>query len=119
MNKRLFLTLLCAVLFSLPGWSDGAVIDLQRDDHITSGSRSMEENLSAEIDNGLLSIYCSEATKLRVIISSTASPLTPIIDDSFDTSDSVTEDLSSLTSGRYTLHIYAYNCWWVGYFEID
>lgn len=119
MNKRLFLMLLSAVLFSVPAWSDCAVIDLQRDDHIISGSRSIVENLTADIDDDLLTIYCSEDTKLRVIISSAVSPQTQIVDDVFDASGSVTEDLSSLSSGSYILRVYAYGYWWIGHFEID
>lgn len=119
MNKRLFLMLLSAVLFSVPAWSDCAVIDLQRDDHIISGGRSIVENLTADIDDGLLTIYCSEDTKLRVVISPAVSPQTPVIDESFDASESVTEDLSSFVSGNYVLRVYAYGYWWIGYFEID
>ena len=41
-----------------------------------------------------------------------------IIDQTYPASSSVQVDLSTLPSGSYYLYIYAYDCWWLGEFEL-
>lgn len=120
MGKRLFLVLLNVVLFLVPAWSEGLTIDLKREENnLNGGGRSVLFIPVASICGGTLSVVLSEITQTCVQITVETSSQATIVNESFELSDNIIMDVSSLSSGNYHLRVYAFGCWWTGTFFVE
>lgn len=74
--------------------------------------------LFAEIDNNnVISILFSDNTESKIVVSDSANMT--VFEQIYAASYSIQANLSALSSGSYTLHVYALGSWWYGYFEIE
>ena len=78
--------------------------------------RSLEIPLSYNLVNDILQIQMCYPTNCSMIIVDSCDSV--IIDQTYPASTSIQVDLSALPSGSYYLYIYAYDCWWLGEFEL-
>lgn len=118
--KRIPLLLMFLSIISLPiGAKDD--IDLGYNDPPTNKEykkpRSIIIPVVASLDSDKLVILFDEFVSSRVMIEDTIQN-SVIIDQTYPASTSIQVDLSALPSGSYYLYIYAYDCWWLGEFEL-
>lgn len=118
--KRIPLLLMFLSIISLPiGAKDDIDLDYNNPPTNTEHKkpRSIIIPVVASLDSDKLVILFDEFVSSRVMIEDTIQN-SVIIDQTYPASSSVQVDLSTLPSGIYSLHIYAYDCWWLGEFEL-
>ncbi len=118
--KRIPLLLMFLSIISLPiGAKDD--IDLGYNNPPTNkenkNPRSIIIPVVASLDSDKLVILFDEFVSSRVMIEDTIQN-SVIIDQTYPASTSIQVDLLTLPSGSYYLYIYAYDCWWLGEFEL-
>ncbi len=119
--RKSIVFLLALFAVSIPLFGTEHDIRISKDDHHT-GSRTIPENLiTASYDDEADCLYFtfSNATPSRTMVYSANDSQTALIQQSSLSGLSTTVDISSLPIGNYVLEIYAFDCWWIGYFEID
>lgn len=122
MNSKKFFILLFAAIFSSRLFAAENEVALRVKSGHETGSRSIPEKLitaSYDDEAGYLYFTFSNATPSRTLVYSTNDSQTALIQQSSLSGLSTTVDISSLPIGNYLVEIYAFDCWWIGYFEID
>lgn len=79
--------------------------------------RSVESEVTASIEGQVLTVLFSELTASQILVKDSTN-LT-VFNQNYVPAYDAQADLNSITSGYYTLYIYAMNDWWYGYFEIE
>ena len=79
--------------------------------------RSIECEVTASIDSQVLTVLFSELTASQIVVKDSAD-LT-VFNQTYASAYSAQANLTSLSSGIYTLFIYAMGYWWYGQFEIE
>ena len=91
-------------------------IESDGDDKNNKNQRSLDIPLSYNLVNDILQIQMCYPTNCSMIIVDSYGSV--VFDQTYPASTSVQVDLSTLPSGSYYLYIYAYDCWWLGEFEL-
>lgn len=91
-------------------------IESDGDDKNNKNQRSLDIPLSYNLVNGILQIQMCYPTNCSMIIVDSYGSV--VFDQTYPASTSIQVDLSALPSGSYYLYIYAYDCWWLGEFEL-
>lgn len=81
------------------------------------GDRSETESVTASIDYQVLTVLFSQLTTSQIVVKDSAD-LT-VFNQTYASAYSAQANLTSLSSGIYTLYIYAMGYWWYGQFEIE
>lgn len=119
--RKVILLLLTFLAVSIPLSGTEHDIRISKDDHHT-GSRTSPDNwVTATYDDetGYLYFTFSNATASKTLVYSANDSQTALIQQSSLSGLSTTADISSLPIGNYVVEIYAFDCWWIGYFEIE
>ena len=78
--------------------------------------RSITSEVTASIESQVITVLFSELTTSQIVVSDSSNQT--VYNQTYSASYSVLADLTSLPTGNYTLHIYAYGEWWYGYFNL-
>lgn len=124
--KIKIISLIIVGILSLPLYAGENSIALKKGADPYSGSSSgsrtiVDDIVTASYDDEADCLYFtfSNATPSRTLVYSTNDSQTALIQQSSLSGLSTTVDISSLPIGNYLVEIYAFDCWWIGYFEID
>lgn len=79
--------------------------------------RSIENVITASFDDLVVTVLYGEMTASQIVVSNSVN--TTVYDQTYASAYSVQANLSALTSGSYTLYVFALGSWWYGYFEIE
>ena len=109
----LLLALLPVVSFA------GNNIPLTPEDPTPHGSdpRSIENEVTASIDDQVVTVSFSELTASQIVVTDSANQT--VFNQTYPAAYSALADLTSLAAGNYTIHIYAYGSWWYGYLVLQ
>lgn len=121
MEKKKLLFGVLFMLITLPLCAGEHEILIKEKPGPNTGSRTINGNsVSASYDdqNRTLTICFSDETASCVYIYSSTSHA-PMIQENVILGYRTQVDASSLPIGEYIIEIYAFDCWWIGYFEID
>lgn len=118
MNKKVFFSLLAAVLVSLPLIAGENDIFLRKKPGHETGSRS-ESAVSASINEHVLTVSFSDVTASSIVVYDATDPDTPLFTQNYSPAYSAQADLTTLPAGEYVVEIYAFDTWWIGEFEIE
>lgn len=116
MSKRVFLSLLTALLFSLPLFGEEHEIQLRKKGTYT-GSRS-ESTVNASIEEQMLTVLYSDVTASSLVVYEATNPDAMLFNQNYAPAYSAQANLSYLPSGDYVVEIYAFDEWWIGSFII-
>ena len=115
MKARTLLSFL-SLIFITSMMSANDDIPLWQDDGPEPGEpttpRSIENLVTASIDGQVVTVSFSELTTSQIVVTD-SSDLT-VFNQTYLAAYSAQADLSSLPTGNYTIHIYAYGTWWYG-----
>lgn len=81
------------------------------------GDRSETESVTASINCQVLTVLFSELTASQIVVKDSADQT--VFNQTYVSAYSAQANLTSLSSGIYTLYIYAMGYWWYGQFEIE
>ena len=79
--------------------------------------RSIECEVTASIDGQVVTVSFSELTTSQIVVTDSADQT--VFNQTYSAAYSAQANLSSLPSGNYTIHIYACEAWWYGYFVLQ
>lgn len=111
----LFLALIASVLYAnddIPLWQGN---DPNPGD--PTDPRSIVSLVTASIDGQVVTVSFSELTTSQIVVTDSADQT--VFNQTYSAAYSAQADLSSLPTGNYTIHIYAYGAWWYGYFVLQ
>lgn len=78
--------------------------------------RSSIVNVTASIESQVVTVSFNDLTTSQIVVTDSSNQT--VYNQMYSASYSVQADLTSLPTGNYTLHIYAYGEWWYGYFNL-
>lgn len=79
--------------------------------------RSFVNQVFATIEANVLVVSFSDLSSSQIVVTDSSDYM--VYNQNYASSYSVRANLSLLPEGDYTLFIYAFDCWWYGYFEIE
>jgi hypothetical protein len=120
MKAKKFLSLLSLALITAAMYANDDIPLRQEDgpgpDEPTI-PRSIENELTASIDDQVVTVSFSELTASQIVVTDSANQT--VFNQTYPAAYSAQADLSSLPAGSYTIHIYAYGAWWYGYLDLQ
>ena len=111
----LSLALIASVLYAnddIPLWQDDGPGPGE-----PTAPRSIENEVTASIDGQVVTVSFSELTTSQIVVTDSADQT--VFNQTYSAAYSAQANLSSLPSGNYTIHIYACEAWWYGYFVLQ
>ena len=79
--------------------------------------RSITNVVTASIDGQVVTVSFSDLTTSQIVVTDSVNQT--VFNQTYSAAYSAQADLSSLPSGNYTIHIYACEAWWYGYFVLQ
>lgn len=79
--------------------------------------RSITSGVTASIDGQVVTVSFSDLTTSQIVVTDPVNQT--VFNQTYSAAYGALADLSSLSAGSYTIHIYAYGAWWIGVFSIE
>jgi len=117
--KKIFSVLILALVSSSLSANDD--IPLWQEDPSGPGNptnpRSIVSEITASIDGQVVTVSFSDLTTSQIVVTDPVNQT--VFNQTYSAAYGALADLSSLSAGNYTIHIYAYGSWWIGTFSIE
>lgn len=79
--------------------------------------RSITNVVTASIDGQVVTVSFSDLTTSQIVVTDSVNQT--VFNQTYSAAYSAQADLSSLPTGNYTIHIFAYGAWWIGVFSVE
>ena len=106
-------------MFSLPLLAEENEIALRIKPGHESGSRTLEDIVTASIDEQVLTASFTDVTASSIVVYDETDPYTVLLNQSYAPAYSAQVNLTSLPEGDYIVDIFAFDEWWTGSFSIE